>query len=173
MLILALAFLGLFGLVVGTILGLATTNLKNTTVVRNLAAATYTADGAVDGAINAPRSQPAVGQAGYNSTCFSLPAGAVNSTAQVDVKCTGQSGSGTTTTPFVANASTPAQAVLAPSPATDTAEGLALAGGSVARVQGPVAVARTLNKGTLSTLTTSPAAYSPISAAGLHRRRAW
>ena len=163
-LILALAFLGLFGLVVGTILGLATTNLKSTTVVRNLAATTYTADGAVDGAINAARSQPTVGQAGYNSTCFSLAAGAVNSAAQVDVRCTGQSGSGTTTTPFLAGASTPAQAVLAPNPATDPAEGLALASGSVARVQGPVAVARTLNEGTLSMLTTSPAAYSPVTA---------
>src|SRR5947208_15083243 len=92
-LILALAFLGLFGLVVGTILGLATTNLKDTDVVRSLAATTYTADGAVDGAINAVRAQPTVGLAGASTICFSLPAGAVNSSAQVDVTCTGQSGS--------------------------------------------------------------------------------
>ena len=163
-LLLALAFLGLFGLVVGTILGLATTNLKNTTVVRNLAATTYTADGAVDGAINTTRGQSTIGQAGYSSTCFSLPAGVVNSTAQVDVKCTGQSGSGTTTTPFIANASTPPQAILAPNPATDSTEGLSLVNGSVARVQGPVSVAHTLAEGTLSSLTASPAAYSPINA---------
>ncbi len=163
-LILALAFLGLFGLVVGTILGLATTNLKNTTVVRGLAAQTYTADGAVDGAINATRGQSSVGQAGYSSTCFSLPAGAVNGSAQVDVKCTGQTGSGTTSTPFVANASTPQQAILAPSPATDTTEGVTMLNGSVARVQGPVSVAHTLAEGTLSSLTTTPAAYSPVNA---------
>ncbi|MDX6255187.1 MAG: hypothetical protein QOJ11_1521 [Frankiales bacterium] len=163
-LILALAFLGLFGLVVGTILGLATTNLRTTTVVRDRAAATYSADGAVDGAINAARSQPAVGVAGYNSTCFSLPAGAVNGSGQVDVKCTGRAGSGTSTSPFPGNASTPANAILAPTVAVDTAEGLTMLNASVARVQGPISVAHTLAEGTGSTLTAAPAAYSPVKA---------
>jgi hypothetical protein len=161
-LILALAFLALFGLVVGTLLGLASTNFKATAVVRDRATATYSADGAVDGAINSARSQPLVGQAAYNSTCFSLPAGALNGSAQVDVKCTGRTGSGTTTSPFPANASTPAQAILAPSPAVDNAEGLAFINSSVARVQGPISIARTLNQGTLGTLTATPAAYSPV-----------
>jgi hypothetical protein len=78
------------------------------------------------------------------------------------VQCTGRTGSGATTSPFPASASTPAQAILAPSPAVDTAEGLAFVNGSVARVQGPVSVARTLNEGTLGTLTATPAAYSPV-----------
>jgi hypothetical protein len=92
-----------------------------------------------------------------------LPAGTVNASAQVDVSCTGLSGSGTTTSPFPVSDSVPANAILTPTPAVDNAEGLTMLNGSVARVQGPVSVAHTLARGT-GTLTASPAAYSPISA---------
>jgi Tfp pilus assembly protein PilX len=162
-LILALAFMVVFGLVVGTVLGLATTNVKTTTVVRDRAAATYTADGAVDGAINLARSQPAIGTAGSTSTCFSMPAGAMNGSAKVDVKCSGLTGSGSTTSPFPANASTPANAILTPTAAVDAAEGVTMLNASVAHVQGPVSAAHTLAEGT-GTLTATPAAYSPIKA---------
>jgi hypothetical protein len=98
-LVMALAFVALFGLLVGGVLNLTQANLKTTAVVRARIAADYTGGAAVDGAINAARSVLATGVDGYDATCFSLPAHTVNANAQVDVRCTGQPGSGTSSAP--------------------------------------------------------------------------
>lgn len=93
-LILALAFLTFFGLVLGGVLGLVQANLKTTDVVRARAVADYIGAAAVDGAVNSARSQPSVGARAADQTCFTLPAGTVNSNPQVDVRCTALPGSG-------------------------------------------------------------------------------
>ena len=96
-LVMALLFLALFGLLVGGLLSLTQTNLKATAVIRSNAATSYTANAAVDGAINAVQAfgtGSSVGVAPYNSTCFSLPGGQVNGLGQLDVNCQATSGSG-------------------------------------------------------------------------------
>ena len=94
----------------GTILGLATTNLKDDDRrTRPGRRDLHRRWGRRRGHQRSRgRSRRSV-VAGSSSTCFSVPAGALNASAQVDVKCTGQTGSGTTTPPFPANASTPTQ----------------------------------------------------------------
>jgi hypothetical protein len=96
-LIMALLFLALFGLLVGGILSLTQANLKATTAIRSKAATLYSANAAVDGAINSVQALgtgSSVGVAPYNSTCFSLPAAQVNSFGQINVNCQATSGSG-------------------------------------------------------------------------------
>jgi hypothetical protein len=133
-LVLALLFFTLFGLLVGGVLSLAQTNLKATTGIRSDAATSYTADGAVDGAINAVQalgSGSTVGVAPYNSTCFSMPAGALNGLGPIAVTCQATANSGS-----VDLTQQPAQGVLTTG-AGSTTEGLKVTSG-LTYVQGSV-----------------------------------
>jgi hypothetical protein len=162
-LVIALLFLAVFGLLIGGILSLTQANLKTTGAIRARASNDYTGAAAVDGAVNYARNVAAVGGSAYDQTCFSLPAATVNANTQVDVRCTGRSGSGTSTSPFPASASQPSQAILGTSVAAN-ADGLVVAAATSAHVQGPVAIAHTLNVGLASTVTATPGASSPVSA---------
>ena len=139
-LVFALALLAFFGLVAGTLLSLAQTNVKVTGLDRDDAARTYATDGAIDGAINNLSTTTTLGAAGVNNTsCFTLPATSVAGgssafSSNVAVRCLGRSGSAATTT--VVAGSQPAQAILAGG--TNAGEGVNLTGANV-DVQGNVA----------------------------------
>ncbi|MEO6713495.1 MAG: hypothetical protein ABIM89_08725 [Mycobacteriales bacterium] len=93
-LVMALVFLSLFGLAIAAALGFATTGFKTALGVHSTTRSQYTADAAIDGAINKIRSDVAIGTEAYGSnTCFSMTSGDVNATA-VDVTCKGRVGSG-------------------------------------------------------------------------------
>lgn len=89
-LILALVFLSLFGLVIGSLLTFSSTGLRATAAVRDQRDRLYAADGAVDVAINRVRGDLAQGNAGGPCAAMSL---ALNSVA-TEVACEGMTGSG-------------------------------------------------------------------------------
>lgn len=91
-LVMALAFLSLFGLAIAAVLAFAATGFRTADAVQVAAGQQYAADAAVEGAINAIRGDTSIGKAGVSSGCFSFTS-QVNGTA-VSVECTGRAGSG-------------------------------------------------------------------------------
>ena len=80
-LVLALVFLMIFGSWVGVVLQFAATGQRTTVIVRAEATSTYAGGGALEGAINAARSDLSVGSlASGTTTCFTLPAGSRSTT---------------------------------------------------------------------------------------------
>jgi hypothetical protein len=90
---LALAFLTLFGLLVGTLLGSAETGLRSAKALTRQGDEVAAASGAVDGAINRLRADLSAGRQDYDETCFTAPP--INQVS-VNVRCVGQPGSGET-----------------------------------------------------------------------------
>ncbi len=123
----ALVFLMIFGVYVGIVLDFSTTGQRSTLTVQDESVTTYSADGAVEGAINevartsslgvdpGTASPPAAGP------CFTLPSGELGNTGPVTVQCQPRTGSGAI---VGSSADLPDQAVLALS--SDPAEGVAL-----------------------------------------------
>jgi len=132
----ALTFLMVFGLIIGVVLQFATTGQRITLSVRDEAMSTYAGGGALDGAINAVRSNLSQGtQAAGASTCFTIPANQLDNPSPVAVTCTPRSGSGTSI--GGGTASQPSQAVLTRS--ANPAEGVVLEAGASVPFQGDVA----------------------------------
>lgn len=153
---LALVFLMLFGIYVGVVLSFAQTSLRSTAAVRDEGATTYAAGGAVDGAINAVRTDLTAGvDPGTTpipaTSCFSLPAGQLGNTAPVTVTCRPRPGSGAGATGSLR--SQPAQAVL--TTATNAAEGISVPTGANVRVQGSALAQQALTVPLGATLTSS------------------
>jgi hypothetical protein len=152
---LALVFLMVFGLYVGTVLQFATTGQRTAVSVREEATNTYATGAALDGAINTIRGDLTAGvdPGGATpppSTCFTLPAGEVDNASDVTVKCQPRAGSGANT----ALASAPEHAVLALT--TDPAEGVYVPPWfNNVPVRGPVASNESLEVGFLSALTST------------------
>ncbi|HEY2666202.1 MAG TPA: hypothetical protein VGK51_05140, partial [Actinomycetota bacterium] len=122
-LVMALVFLSLFGLLVAAVLTFADASLRATLSTRDQRGTVYNSDGAADGAINYVRSNRSLGldPAQYpGSSCgFVLPAvnpvtntvgGAVTGTL---VTCQGLSGSGVTQTVGGGASNAPPKALLA------------------------------------------------------------
>jgi len=132
----ALSFLMVFGLIIGVVLQFATTGQRTTLTVREEATTTYAGGGALDGAINAVRSNLSQGtQAAGASTCFTIPASQLDNPSPVAVTCTPRSGSGASI--GGGTASQPAEAVLTRS--ANAAEGVVLGSGASVPFQGAVA----------------------------------
>lgn len=131
-LILALAFLSLFGVLVAAILFFADTNLRMTPVVRKNANELYAVDGAVEGAVNSIRYDPSQGLDGGPCPDFTLTG--VNGT-EVLVRCQGRPGSGVPGGDGVDPRTRPRKALLTLSTGLD---GLKQNGGDGLNVQGDV-----------------------------------
>lgn len=144
-LLIALAILVVVGMAVGVLLSFLQTSFATTGAVRSSGAVDYAADGAVDGAINALQGDLTKGGDSYDATCFSLPAGSVNGNAQIDVRCTGKTGSGKSA--YDASRQ-PTQTVLTTGGGTSVSAG-------VNRVDGPVST------NTLTVATGTPASGGP------------
>jgi hypothetical protein len=159
----ALVILMIFGLTIGVTLQFATTSQRVASQVAAEGGATYAGGGALDGAINRLRTSLATGtEADGTSTCFTVPAGALDNTAAVSVTCTPRTGSGST----AGGPSVPAEAILTTS--ANANEGVSLSGSGTEQVRGPVSVNRQLlvpSGSTLSSKTTTlPAAAGSIKA---------
>jgi hypothetical protein len=160
-LILALAFLSVFGLVVGAILQLVGVDLKATTVIRARATTTYAADGGVDGAINYLRQtsnqqlgvDPGTGTP-WSSNCFNLPASSVMPAVSVQCESKPGSGAGVSSAANTVN-NTPANAVLSGLVAPDPNEGVNETATANIGIQGPVQASPQLVVPTGATLTSS------------------
>ena len=85
-LVMALAFLSLFGLAIAALLGFADTSFRTTIAVRERSAGLYAADGAVEAAINAWR-EPSSGVGSSAGACGSFSPPVVNDVA-TRVECT-------------------------------------------------------------------------------------
>ena len=84
----ALAFLMVFGVLIGVVLQFASTGQRTTLSVREEATNTYAGGGALDGAINTVRSVLTSGVAPSGATtCFSLAAGVLGNPTSVSVSC--------------------------------------------------------------------------------------
>ena len=146
----ALVFMLLFGIWIGTVLQFAATDQRVGVSVSEEAAATYAAGGALDAAVNTVRGALTTGtSAAGTTTCFSLPAGSLDNSTALTVTCIPRAGSGASAGGSSANQ--PDHAVLALS--SIAAEGTTLAGGSALPVQGDVLVTSTLSVPTTATLT--------------------
>ncbi len=142
----ALVMLLIFGLWIGTVLTFATASQRTTVLVRDEATSTYAGGGAIDGTINKVRTSLSTGTtAAGASTCFTLPAGALDNTSSLAVTCDPVAGSGTS----VSSLSQPDKAILATS--TVAGEGVTVASGNL-RVKGSVSVNKTLTVPAGSTL---------------------
>jgi hypothetical protein len=147
-LIMALAFLSLFGLAVGALLTFADSAFRNGNQLHTKTEQQYAADAAVEGAINTIRGDVTIGKEGPATGCFSLPA-AVNGTA-VSVECRGRPGSGAGSV-VVGGGSLPANSVLTlPS---HPSEGLVLSAGAAPLVTGNVITNRTATVPATASLT--------------------
>jgi hypothetical protein len=100
-LVLALLFVAVFGLIVGVVLNYASAGLRTTTAARETTAKTVSADGAIDGAINAlsknlllPGSVDPSPAPLAAVTCFSLSVGQLDYPDPITVTCTPLAGSG-------------------------------------------------------------------------------
>jgi len=134
-LVIALTFLMVFGLIIGVVLQFATTGQRITLSVRDEAMSTYAGGGALDGAINAVRSNLSQGtQAAGASTCFTIPVNQLDNPSPVAVTCTPRSGSGASI--GAGTTSQPGQAVLTRS--ANAAEGVILGSGANVPFQGDV-----------------------------------
>ena len=144
----ALAFLMVFGLIIGIVLQFATTGQRTTLIVRDEATSTYAGGGALDGAINKVRSSLTSGVAPSGATpCFSLPAGELGNPTSVTVTCQPRSTSGA---PLSGSTnSQPGFAVTALSAASG--EGVSVTSGTTT-LQGGAAVNKALTVATGATL---------------------
>lgn len=93
-LVLALVFLSLFGVLIAAVLSFADASLRTTPAVRERITLRYGAEAAVESAIADVRGSLSAGVAGWDTTCFSLPADALALPSSVAVRCTGAAGSG-------------------------------------------------------------------------------
>ncbi len=151
-LVLALVFLMVFGAWVGVVLQFAEAGQRTTVTVRAEATNTYAGGGSNEGAINAARSTLSVGtQAAGPTTCFTLPAGALDNPTAVTVTCDPRAGSGSPV--GGGSASQPDGSVLALS--TDATEGVAVAAASSLPTQGDVLANRRITVPAGATLTSS------------------
>jgi hypothetical protein len=152
-LVMALVFLSLFGLSIAAILTFAETGFRTAASVHTTAEQQYSADAAVEGAINAIRKDVGVGkEAAAPSECFSLVAPASQLNARpVTVQCQGRPGSGATTAPL-GGGSLPVNSVLALP--THASEGVVLSAGASPLVSGDVLskVSRTVPAGSSLTV---------------------
>ena len=149
-LIMALVFLSLFAVLIAASLTFAETGFKTAQVVHGTTESQYTADAAMDGAINTIRGNVAVGTAAAGTTnCFTLTAAHVNATP-VTVDCTGRAGSGASTVP-AGGGSLPANSILT-LPA-NAAEGVTLASGAAPLVTGNVLTDEVLSVPATASLT--------------------
>lgn len=87
-LVMVLAFLSLFGLAIAALLGFSQTSFKTTIVVRSQSEALYAADGAVEGAINAIRYDPAAGVSTTEAACKGFDPPELNK-VDLTVTCSG------------------------------------------------------------------------------------
>lgn len=128
----SLVFLMVFGLLIGATLQFAASGQKTTTAIRDEGVNTYAGSGALDGAINRLRTELVPGtEADGTSTCFNMPAGELDNSADVSVTCTPRAGSGATVGP--------SNAIVALS--GNANEGVSLAAaGATTLVRGAVAV---------------------------------
>lgn len=148
----ALMFLMLFGLYVGSVLQFAATGQRTTISVRSEAVDTYAGGGALDAAINEIRTSLTTGaESGGTTTCFTLPAGALDNPTPVAVTCQPRTGSGVTLGGSSANQ--PAQAVLALS--ADAAEGVGVAAATTLPTDGGVLANKLVNVPANATLTST------------------
>lgn len=136
-LVMALAFLSLFGLAIAAFLTFADTGFRTAGSVHITSERQYAADAAIEGAINAIRGDVAIGKDGESRNCFStvLAAGAQVNVTPVSVTCLGRSGSGGSTG-GAGGGSAPANSILT-LPAS-TAEGVVLSAGAAPLVSGNV-----------------------------------
>jgi hypothetical protein len=107
-LVLALAFLGLFGLAIGALLSYTDTNIRTTVALRTKRSGFYAADGAVQAAINGVRSNTALGVSG-TTTC--PPAVTINGLVPT-VTCAGLAGGGSAATGGNNGINTPSNGIL-------------------------------------------------------------
>ncbi|MDX6229602.1 MAG: hypothetical protein QOI76_2992 [Frankiales bacterium] len=147
-LILALAFLALFGLVVGVILQFSAVGFRTTVSVRSNAVNRAAANGALDGAVNSltKTSNQLVGVAPFSAGCYNLPASSLQPAASV--QCLARTGSGAGASGSTLNQ--PSFGVLTNT--TNAAEGYVQAAGTASVVQGGVAADKAVSVGTGSTL---------------------
>lgn len=135
-LVMALAFLSLFGLAIAAFLTFADTGFRTAGSVHTTSERQYAADAAIEGAINAIRGDVAIGKDAVSSTCFSTAAAAAQvNVTPVSVTCLGRSGSGGSTG-GAGGGSAPANSILT-LPAS-TAEGVVLSAGAAPLVSGNV-----------------------------------
>ncbi len=152
----ALVFLMIFGVYVGIVLDFSTTGQRSTVTVQDESVATYSADGALEGAINEVARtsnlgvDPGTASPPAASPCFTLPAGELGNPAPVTVQCQPRTGSGAT---VGGSADLPDQAVLALS--TDPAEGVTLTNTADVTTEGSVLVNRRLTVPNRASVTSS------------------
>jgi hypothetical protein len=153
---LALVFMMVFGLYVGTVLEFATTGVRSAVAVSEEAVNTYAGGGALDAAINEISGSLAVGvdpgtaSPPSASTCFTLPAMQLANPAPITVSCQPQPGSGA----YVSGLeSQPGQSVLALS--TDPSEGVILTGAAKVKTSGAVYANKVVDVPAGATLTSS------------------
>ncbi len=147
-----LAFLMVFGLWIGTVLQLGATGQRTTLTVRDEATTTYAGGGALEGAVNAVRGTLSAGSAAVGaSTCFTLPAGALDNPTVVSVTCTPRTGSGAAL--GGSSTSQPSQAVLALS--GNATEGVAVGAATSLPVQGDLLAKSALTVPSTATLTST------------------
>jgi hypothetical protein len=147
-----MVFLMIFGAWIGVVLQFAATGQDITGSVRAEATNTYSGGGALDGAINAARSDLSVGAVvSGTTTCFTLPTGSLDNPTTVSVTCQPRTGSGASL--GGSSTSQPSQALLTLS--ANASEGLSVATGSTLPTQGGVLVNKLLTVPTGATLTSS------------------
>jgi hypothetical protein len=145
-LVMALVFLSLFGLLVAAVLSFADASLRSTLSTRDQRGKVYNSDGAADGAINYVRSNRSLGldpaQYPGSSCSFVLPpvnpvtntiGGAVTGTL---VTCQGLSGSGVTQTSGGGASTVPQKALLAL--ASDPGEGIVQSSNTTLKISGSI-----------------------------------
>lgn len=146
----ALVFMMLFAIWIGSVLQFATADQRTGISVAEEAVSTYAGGGAIDAAINEIRDSLGTGtEAAGTSTCFTLPAGALDNSSALTVTCVPRSGSGAAS--GGSSTSLPDQAVL--TLPTDATEGMTVAATSSLPVQGDILSAGTLNVPITATLT--------------------
>lgn len=133
-LVIALAFLSLFGLFVATLLSFGESSLLNSKEMRVLGDQFYDADGGIEGAINWLRSDTTAGVAG--NACPEFQLGTATTGSPVRVTCTPNPGSGEVVgRDTILN--TPGHAIL--TLGTDADEGILVTGPKDLNVEGNVA----------------------------------
>lgn len=142
----ALVFMMLFAVWIGSVLQFAAADQRVGVTVSEEAAATYAGTGSIDAAVNAIRTSLPTGTAAEGTTtCFTMPPGELDNTTAVSVTCNPTSTSGSAPS----SPSQPNRAVIALS--TTAGEGVNVQSGTTT-FQGGVAVNRTLTVASGATL---------------------
>ncbi|MDQ1725569.1 MAG: hypothetical protein QOG52_2597, partial [Frankiaceae bacterium] len=140
-LLMALAFVAVFGLLVALMLQYVGVNVKTTAGIAQTFSNLEAADAAADGAADQLKEDPLVGADPYSSACFTIPSGQLTAVGTVSASCTARAGSGSFTAPAVT--AQPAEAIRTTG-SGGAGEGLALTTGRQTYVQGDIAT-RTLS----------------------------